>query len=176
MAALRLALATGLATSHRVLRWMPCGAWCAYGVGEEVVRCRLNDLSISTAQSEAHQALERGRVRCTLLRQMTGLDRPKAASLASELLADPVPRRSIARLRGRRGLPPTAAGASPGPGGLPLSPDRVVAWSPLLPLLGVILGGQKPAKIRPILGRIFPDFCPPAVQRPGGVGGLRPLP
>jgi len=23
---------------HLVLLWMPCGAWCAYGVGEEVVR------------------------------------------------------------------------------------------------------------------------------------------
>ena len=44
------------------------------------------------------------------------------------------------------------------------------------PILGVILGGLKPAKSGGPNPRIFPDFCPPAVQRPGGVGGLRPLP
>ena len=111
MAALRLALATGLATSHRVLRWMPCGAWCAYGVGEEVVRCRLNDLSISTAQTEVHPASNWDRDPEARFRQMPGLDRPKAASLASELLADPGPRRVDRAPGGVAGTAATPPGA-----------------------------------------------------------------
>ena len=77
---------------HRALRWMPCGAWCAYGDRSGGRRCRLNDLSISTAQTDVHPVPGTGAVECRPGAQMTGLDRPEAASLASELLADPVPR------------------------------------------------------------------------------------
>ena len=54
--------------------------------------------------------------------------------------------------------------------------DRVVVWSPPPPLPGSDPRGPPTLKIRPFLGRIFPGFWAPAVQSPGGVGGLRPLP
>ena len=55
----------------------------------------------------------------------------------------------------------------PCPGGTGLMPPH--------PLLGVILG-QKPSKISAEFRPNFSGFFRPAVQRPGGVGGLRPLP
>ena len=71
------------------------------------------------------------------------------------------------------GLRPTASGCRPRP--------LVVAGSgqwagPPHPPPGRDPRPLNPAKSGPPKGRIFPDFCPPAVQRPGGVGGLRPLP
>ena len=73
-----------------------------------------------------------------------------------------------------------------GGGGLPATSDRgpvlanagsgVVVWTPLHPPSGRDPRALKTVKIGPKKGRIFPVFSAPAVHRPGGVGGLRPLP
>ena len=139
-------------------------------------RYRLNDLSISTPpDGYPHQALERGRVSQTLVAPD---DRARSSGGCVTRLQTPPWIRSLGarsrawgvagtaatggRARGAR-RPPPQAGSGSG-----LEP-------PHPPILGVILGGanrQNPA----LFGPNFSGFLPPAVQRPGGVGGLRPLP
>ena len=75
-----------------------------------------------------------------------------------------------------RGLPGPASGPPPGaPRPLVATRLRVVVGPPHPPFWAGS-SAPKPGQIRPVLGRIFPDFWGPAVHRPGGVGGLRPLP
>ena len=174
MAALRLALATGLATPASrpaldAMRSMVC-----LRRRREVVRCRLNDLSISTAQTEVPvRPWNGGGSPRPWLRQMTGLDRPEAASLASSLLADPVPRRSIARLGGWQGLLPPAAGPG-GPVGLPPQAGSGSGLDPPPPPSGRdprrAKTGQNPA----LFGPNFSGFLPPCGAAPRGGGGAPP--
>ena len=140
----------------------------------EVVRCRLNDLSISTAQTEVPvRPWNGGGSPRPWLRQMTGLDRPEAASLASRLLADPVPRRSIARLGGWQGLLPPAAGPG-GPVGLPPQAGSGSGLDPPPPPSGRdprrAKTGQNPA----LFGPNFSGFLPPCGAAPRGGGGAPP--
>ena len=104
---------------------------------------------------------------------MTGLDRPEAASLASRLLADPVPRRSIARLGGWQGLLPPAAGPR-GPVGLPPQAGSGSGLDPPPPPSGRdprrAKTGQNPA----LFGPNFSGFLPPCGAAPRGGGGAPP--